>query len=135
MSNIVPSPFSDDFPGAITLPDALTFPQILAFEAALVATRGKADALSCVVSIEAVNQIITWNITGLPEKPKPAEIFEGRDYKVAGDFYKWVLNECAKVFRAEKVVPKESGSKLTNTLPTPKEKTTKTENQTTNQQN
>ncbi len=124
--NIIQSPFPDDYPGSISLPDALTFPQVLAFEAALVATRGKADALSCVTSIGAVNSIVEWHIDGLPDQPTAENIFikdgVNRDYKIAGDFYKWVLNECAKLFLAEKTVPKASESEPINSLPTPKVK-------------
>lgn len=113
MKNI-PSTFPD-YPGEIVLPDALTFPQILAVESILVNTRGKADALSCMTVIDKINLVVDWKIDGLPEKPTADNIFVGHDYKVAGEFYRFVLSQVTKLMFKEKEVPKVSGSGLTDT--------------------
>jgi hypothetical protein len=107
MPKTIESPYPDEYPGSITIPDGLTFPQLVDFSEALAATRGATDPKNCILSIAAINSIVTWEITNLPDKPKAKDIFVGHLAENAGAFYRWVLAQVAGLYKNEKTVPND----------------------------
>ncbi len=113
MPETIESPYPDTFPGSITLPDALTWAQFVAVDIGLFESRGVANVVGAAACIGAVNAIVEWHIDGLPEKPTPESIFMKKDAdgkripaRVTKGFFNWVQNQVARLYSAEKEVPK-----------------------------